>query len=361
MTKISSLYVHIPFCEHICTYCDFCKMFYNEKLCDKYLNVLINELNNLKIKNKLKTIYIGGGSPSCLNEKELEKLLKELNKYLDINYEFTIEVNPENITEEKVKLFKKYGINRVSIGVQSFNKDILNFLGRKHDFNDVKRTVDLLNKYDITNYSFDFIYGIKGLTIEMIKKDLELIFSLNPKHLSFYSLILEDNTIIKVNNYKELDEDNVREQYDFIYDELYKRGYIRYEVSNFAKDNYESKHNLVYWNNEEYYAIGVGASSYVNGIRYTTSRNITKYVNNTIEKESFITNKEKEYIMLKLRLVKGIDLNEYKKLFKKDFFAEYKDITNKFLKNNLLIIDKNYLKTTYNGMMLLDSILVEYM
>lgn len=361
MMKISSLYVHIPFCEHICTYCDFCKMFYNEKLCDKYLDVLNNELNNLKIKNKLKTIYIGGGSPSCLNEKQLERLLKELYKYLDINYEFTIEVNPENINEEKIKLFKRYGINRVSIGVQSFNEDVLKFLGRKHDYSDVKNTVNLLNKYGISNYSFDFIYGIRGLTTNIIEKDLELIFSLNPKHLSFYSLILEDNTIIKVNDYKELDEDSVREQYDFIYNELNKNGYIRYEVSNFSKDGYESKHNLVYWNNEEYYAVGVGASSYVNGIRYTTSRSITKYVNNIIKKESFSVNKEKEYIMLKLRLDKGIDLDEYKKIFKKDFLNEYKTITDKFLKNKLLIIDKNYLKATYNGMMLLDSILVDYM
>lgn len=361
MTKINSLYVHIPFCENICTYCDFCKMFYNDKLCDKYLNVLLSELKSLNIKHKLKTIYIGGGSPSSLNEKQLELLLSELSKYLDKSYEFTIEVNPENINEDKIRIFSKYRINRVSVGVQSFDDNILKFLGRKHKFSDVSNTVSLLNKYCINNYSFDFIYGIRGLNIDIIKRDFNLIFSLNPKHLSFYSLILEDNTIIKINNYSEIDEDSVREQYDFIFKNIEKEGYFRYEVSNFARKGYESKHNLVYWNNEEYYAIGVSASSYVRGVRYTTSRNITKYINNKIEKESFIADKEKEYIMLKLRLVEGFNLDEYKRIFKKDFILEYKTITDKFIKNNLLIIEKNYIKTTYNGMMLLDSILVEYM
>ena len=147
MKKITSLYVHIPFCEHICSYCDFCKMFYNEKMCDDYINVLIKELENLNIDHKLKTIYIGGGTPSSLNEKQLDVLLSNLSVYLEKEHEFSIEVNPENVTEDKIKLFAKYGVNRVSVGVQSFENGILSFLGRKHNYNDVKKAVNLLNKY----------------------------------------------------------------------------------------------------------------------------------------------------------------------------------------------------------------------
>jgi len=361
MKKISSLYVHIPFCEHICNYCDFCKVFYNENICDKYLDVLLNELYSCKIDNKLKTIYIGAVSPSILNNNQLERLLNSLHSYLDKDYEFSVEVNPENINEEKIELLKKYGVNRVSIGIQTFNKKIIEFLGRKHSYDDVKKCVKLLNDTGITNYSFDFIYGINEQAIENINTDLELAFSLKPKHLSLYSLILEDNTILKINKYKELDEDTVREHYDFIYDKLKEKGFNRYEVSNFALNGYECKHNLVYWNNEEYYAIGVSASSYVNGFRYTTNRNISDYLKGVIKKEKYEVEKEKEYIMLKLRLDEGINLIEYKSIFLEDFLLKYGSVVNEMIVNNLLEVKDNYLKTTYDGMLLLDSILLRLM
>ena len=361
MKKITSLYVHIPFCNHICSYCDFCKMFYDDKIVDKYLVVLINELESLKINHKLKTIYIGGGTPSSLNVFQLDKLLNALFNYLDVEYEFTIEVNPENVSEEKIQLFAKYGINRVSVGVQSFDKSILSFLNREHSYDDVKKVVELLNKYDIYNYSFDFIYGIKNQNINVIKNDLNLAVELKPKHLSFYSLILEDNTVLKINEYEEEDQDVVRNQYDFIYSKLGNNGYTRYEVSNFSLKGYESKHNLVYWNNEEYYAIGVGASSYVNGIRFTASKNITNYLKNKIDKEKYEVEKEKEYIMLKLRLDKGFNLNDYKSIFNEDFLLKYKSVVESLIDASLVEIKNNYFKTTYEGMMLLDSILVKLM
>ena len=358
---INSLYIHIPFCNHICSYCDFCKMFYDEKICDKYIDVLLDELHNLDINHKLKTIYIGGGTPSSLNIFQLGRLLSNVSKYLDKEYEFSVEVNPDSLDEEKVKLFSKYGVNRVSIGVQTFDNDILKFLKRNHSYEDVKRVVDLLNKYNITNYSFDFIYGIKGQSIDLLENDLTKAIELNPKHLSFYSLILEDNTLLMINKYKEEDEDEVRNQYDFIYSKLKENKYYRYEVSNFSLKGYESKHNLVYWNNEEYYALGVAASSYVDGVRYTTNRNITKYIQGDINKESYEVEKEKEYIMLKLRLDKGINLNEYKSIFCEDFLLKYKSVVDDLLKNGLVEVVNDNFKTTYEGMMLLDTILVKLM
>lgn len=361
MKKISSLYVHIPFCESICSYCDFCKMFYDKDTCDKYINILLDELCSLNIDGKLKTIYIGGGTPSSLSINQLETILKNISVYLDNDYEFTIEVNPENVDEEKVKLFSKYGINRVSIGVQSFDENVLKTLNRKHTYIDVSKCVALLNKYNINNYSFDFIYGIRNQSVESLKNDLLLAVALKPKHLSFYSLILEDNTMLKINKYKEEEEDIVREQYDFVYSFLKENNYNRYEVSNFSLKGYESKHNLVYWNNEEYYAIGVGASSYVNGIRYTTSRNITSYLIGNINKDKFEVEKEKEYIMLKLRLDEGFNLNEYKSIFYEDFLIKYKSVVDQLLKEKLIAVENNNLKTTYEGMMLLDTILVKLM
>lgn len=357
MKKInSSLYVHVPFCDHICSYCDFCKMFYDEKVVDNYLGCLFEELNNLNV-SKLKTIYIGGGTPSCLSVDQLDRLLSKLNKYLDDDYEFSIEVNPESVCEDKIKLFRKYGINRVSIGVQSFDDGVLKLLNRKHNFEDVKNCVSLLSKYDINNYSMDFIYGIKGFKVDYLDK----VFSLKPKHLSFYSLILEDNTLLKINNYEEEEQDKVREEYDYIYNELKKYGYNRYEVSNFCLKGYECKHNLVYWHNEEYYAIGAGASSYVNGVRYTSSKSITKYVKGIVNKEKEVADREKEEIMLRLRLDEGINLNDYKSIFNGDFLIKYERVVEELVSKGLVEIKDNCLKTTYEGMMLLDSVLIKLM
>lgn len=361
MRKINSLYVHIPFCNNICSYCDFCKMFYDDKICDKYIDVLLKELKDLNINHKFKTIYIGGGTPSSLKLSQLEKILSSLNEYLSGNYEFSVEVNPDSLDEEKIQLFSKYGVNRVSIGVQSFNRDILKLLNRNHTYEDVKRCVDILNKYNITNYSFDFIYGIKGQSIQILEEDLDKAIKLNPKHLSFYSLILEDNTLLKINKYMEEEEDEVRNQYDFVYSKLKDNEYYRYEVSNFAIKGYESKHNLVYWNNEEYYAIGVAASSYVDGVRYTTNRNISKYIKGDIDKEAYEVEKEKEYIMLKLRLEEGINLIEYKSIFCDDFLLKYESVVKDLLETRLIEIVNDNLKTTYEGMMLLDTILVKLM
>lgn len=361
MSKVDAMYVHIPFCKSICSYCDFTKIFYSFLYEEKYLNSLFNEIEKENI-NLCKTIYIGGGTPSVLSNEGLEKLLSFLFKYLDNDYEFTIEVNPETINEEKVKIFKKYGINRVSVGVESFNEDILNLLDRKHSYDDIKTCIDLLNKYEIFNYSFDFIYGIRGLTINHLQYDFECIDMLNPKHLSFYSLILEDNTCLKANKYKELDEDEVVKQYDYIYKELYKRGYNQYEVSNYCKRGYESKHNLVYWKDKEYYGFGLGASGYVSQKRYINTKNLTRYLNfdyNREYEQLTTTDIKEEFIMLGLRLNEGISLNEYKYKFNEDLLIEKKDEISQLLKNKLIKISNDRLFTTYQGMLLLDMVILK--
>lgn len=361
MKKVKSMYVHIPFCKSICSYCDFTKVFYSFLYEEKYLNSLKEEIKKDN-PNKCNTIYIGGGTPSVLSNNGLERMLSFLSSYLEDEYEFTIEVNPETINEEKVKLFSKYGINRVSIGVESFNDDILLMLSRKHKYEDVKKCVDLLNKYGIINYSFDFIYGIRGLKISHIKNDFKYIDLLNPKHLSFYSLILEDNTCLKAQKYVEEDEEVVVSQYDYIYKELEKRAFKQYEVSNYSLEGYKSKHNLVYWNAKEYYGFGLGASGYVDGVRYINTKNLTKYLNgeNVRNKEKLgIQDQKEEYIMLKLRLNEGFCLEEYKELFKEDLLETKKDELKSLIERNLIKIDKNKVTPTYQGMLLLDMVIVK--
>ena len=216
MKKISSLYVHIPFCEHICSYCDFCKMFYNTELCDKYLDVLLKELEDCNINSKLKTIYIGGGTPSCLNAYQLERFLFELNRCLDDEYEFSIEVNPENISEDKIKLLSKYGVNRVSIGVQTFNEKYLSFLNRKHTKEEIIKKINICKEIGFKNINIDLIYGLPNQTIDELNSDIDEFLKLDITHISTYSLIIEPNTKIYIENYKNIDEDLDYEMYNLI-------------------------------------------------------------------------------------------------------------------------------------------------
>ena len=239
---MKSVYIHIPFCSNICSYCDFSKIYYNKKIIIDYLNALENEIKNKYNGEIVKTLYIGGGTPSCLSVDELEKLFNIITIFnLDNNYEFTIECNPENLDEEKIKLFKNYNVNRVSLGVQSFNPNILKTLNRKHDKNDVFKTVELLKKHNINNINIDLIFGINSQTINDIKDDLDTFINLNIPHISYYSLILEDNTLLALKNYTPIDDDLCASMYEYICDYLNKRNYEHYEISNFSISNYNKK------------------------------------------------------------------------------------------------------------------------
>lgn len=323
---VNSLYIHIPFCKKICTYCDFCKMYYNESQVTNYLKALEKEINLYYKKEKLKTIYIGGGTPSSLKMTELKELFRIINKLNFSNtYEFTFECNLNDINEELLMFLKKNKVNRLSIGVESFNKKILNILGREYDF-DIKEKINLLKKH-FSNINIDLIYGVNGQSLEELKQDLEQFLLLDVEHISIYSLILEENTILSVNNYQEIDEDLCRKMYDYICSTLKEKGYIHYEISNFSKKGKESKHNLCYWNNNKYYGFGLGASGYINDIRYTNTRSLNNYLkgNYRYEEEKMTKKIDMEnFMMLGLRKIKGVS--------KQDFFNRYnkeiKDVFN---------------------------------
>ena len=342
---MKSCYIHIPFCNKICSYCDFCKLYYNKELVNKYLSSLEKEIKEIYKEEVLETIYIGGGTPSSLSIDELEKLFKILsilNK--DKNIEYTIENNFDSITKEKLQLYKKYGINRLSFGIETTNKDYLNLLNRSLSKDKVKEIINYSKEIGINNINVDLIYALPNESIIDLEKDIDFILSLNIPHISTYSLIIEDNTILKINNYKNISEDLDSEMYNYICKRLKDNNYIHYEISNFSKEGYYSKHNLCYWNNKEYYGFGLGSSSYINNKRITNTRSITNYLKEDFIKEEEIIdiNSKIEYeVILNLRKKEGIDLISFKDKYKKDLLSiyNYEELVN----NNFLILKNNHL------------------
>ncbi|MDY0100924.1 MAG: radical SAM family heme chaperone HemW [Bacilli bacterium] len=359
--KINSLYIHIPFCEHLCHYCDFAKLFYDENLANKYLDVLFSEIDSYQIK-KVKTIYIGGGTPSSLNISQLEKLLKKVTPFLSAGGEFSFELNVENITLEKLKLLKFYGVNRLSIGVQSTNLEILKSLNRQHSFVEVEKNYYLARELGFNNISLDLIYGTPKQNIEILEKDLENLLKLNPEHLSIYELSIHPNTVFYLNNIKPLDEDESRKQYNLILKILRNRGYKRYEIANFAKPNYQSKHNLTYWQNKNYYGVGLGAHGYIKNLRYQNTKSLTKYLKGEIiyEKEILSLEDEEKYFWItNLRLEEGFKIDEYISRYGKKRFQRRIDQLKQTGLFKYMIKSNNQVRLNDDGLMLLDYLLIE--
>lgn len=359
---IKSAYIHIPFCEKICSYCDFCKMFYNEELVNKYLEELSLEISDSYNNEILDTIYIGGGTPSSLNIKQLNKLFKILsNLKLNKNYEYTIECNFDNITHEKLDLFKKNNINRISFGLESINKNSLKVLDRTIDKDKVIDTINYCRNIGISNINVDLIYAINNESLDDLLEDIKFIKSLNITHISTYSLILEEHTKLFINGYKYIDEELDRNMYDLICNELNE--YDHYEISNFAKNKeYRSRHNLTYWKNNEYYGFGLSAAGYEGNVRYEKTRSINKYLNHDYIKDDgieYLSTKDKVYyeVIMNLRTKEGIDLELFKERYNKplDYYYNYKDL----VKNKLLVEEDNHLFIPYNLWYTSNSVIVK--
>lgn len=313
---IKSAYIHIPFCNTICSYCDFCKVYYQSKLVPDYLEALDKEITTYYKNEELETLYIGGGTPSALSIEELQNLLKILSRFrLSKSYEYTIECNIESITEEKIKLFAAFGINRISIGVQTFQKRHLSFLNRHHSQKEVFEKVEMVKKY-IKNINADFIYAIPTETLEELEDDLHNFLLLDIPHISTYSLIIEEHTVLHNKKIEPIEEDLDYQMYQLIEKKL--NHYHHYEISNFSLPGYESRHNLTYWNNEEYYGFGVGASGYVNKIRYTNTKSIQRYMKEFKKIESYSVSLKEQIeneFMLGFRKLDGISISHFKNKF----------------------------------------------
>ena len=361
---MKGLYIHIPFCAHICNYCDFAKKIkISQTQEDNYIKKIKEDL--LKNKEHLRdidTIYIGGGTPNALSYNVLNDLLQFIYN-LDINYkEYSIELNPELLDLKTVRLLKNYGINRVSLGVQTFNERLLKLLGRKHTNDDVYQAIELLKSEGINNINIDLMFGIFTETIDEFKNDIKKFLDLQIPHLSCYSLILEENTMFN-RLYKEsdLDEDLTYSMMEYLIKTLKENNYIHYEISNFAKENFESMHNIKYWSKDEYIGIGMGATSYINHKRITNSSYINKYLKDEdyyIE-DLTLFDEKKEFVILGLRKLKGISLNTYKEKYKTDFYDDF-NIT-KLLKNDLIIVEDDTIRLSEKGLYLGNVVFEEFL
>lgn len=361
------IYIHIPFCKQKCFYCDFCSFANKNEMQKKYVEAVINEIKNITHKEKytVTTIYFGGGTPSILNPEYIKNILQEIEssfKILD-DAEITIEINPGTVNEEKLKKYKEYGINRLSIGLQSANDKILKNIGRIHDYKQFEETFFYARKCGFKNINVDLMIGLPTQTIEDVKQTLEKIIQKNPEHISVYSLIIEEGTIIeKLINENKLqlpDEETERIMYWTVINKLKENGYNQYEISNFSKKTYESKHNTNCWKQKQYIGLGTSAHSYLNKKRYSNTNNIEEYIKNiqenniskniTIHEEQTEESTINEYMILGLRMIQGININEFKQKFKTDPTIKYKEILEKLQKENLIQITKTSIKLTKQG------------
>lgn len=356
---MKAVYIHIPFCNTICSYCDFPKVY--SSICNKeqYLHRLKEEIKTNYQKEDISTIYIGGGTPSALSFSELKQLLEITNLFRKTELkEFTIECNIESITEEKLQLFQQYGVNRISIGVETFQKKLISILNRHHSKKEAIQKI-LLTKHYFDNINIDLMYAIPGETIRDLKKDLKILSKLDVPHISCYSLIIEPHTVLYNNHTEYIDSDLDDKMYQFIC-KKFKR-YHHYEISNFAKEGYESIHNLTYWNNEEYYGFGMGASGYMNGTRYENTKNIFEYLNGITKiTEHQLTKKEKmqEEMFLGLRKLQGVNLNSFKEKYhqKIEDTFDIKDL----LERGLLEKNKEYMYIPFKYIYISNEIMMKF-
>ncbi len=355
---VKSVYIHIPFCKNICSYCDFCKFFYNKNWINKYLDSLKKEIEDNYKNETINTIYIGGGTPSSLSLEELKKLFSIINIFkLNLKYEYTIEFNIEDISIEKMKLCKENKVNRISVGVESFNKNNLKFLGRNTN-TDIENKIQIAKEY-FDNINIDLIYALPNQSINDLEKDLDSFIKLDIPHISCYSLILEEHTKLHNMNIKPISEDLDFEMYNLINNKL--KMYNHYEISNYSKKGFESRANITYWNNEEYYGFGVGASGYINDIRYTNSKNIVNYMNMIYKREEeiiSIKDKISYELILGFRKVNGINMKEFKKKYNKDILNMYniKELVN----NKMLEIDNDNIFINNKYLYMSNEILVNF-
>ena len=371
--KEVSLYIHIPFCKQRCFYCDFPTFAGKERFREEYVEALIKEIEDKCSNYLIKTIFIGGGTPSYLEEKELEKLLIAVSKLnLSDKLEYSIECNPGTVNEDKLKIMKKYGINRISFGLQSCNDQLLKKIGRIHTFKEFLENYNLARKIGFNNINIDLMYGLPNLTIQDWKDTLEKISELRPEHISAYSLIIEEGTAFyKLYEKDKLElpsEDDERVMDKLTKDILKSNGYHQYEISNFALPGKECEHNKVYWSLEEYIGVGSASSSYIDGYRLVNTSNINNYIekiNNNIsvvidKYENTIEDEMEEFVFMGLRMVSGIDLLKFKKKFGVDINSIYKEVIEKNIKDGLLVVEENKMFLTAKGMELSNSVMSDF-
>ena len=366
--KPSSAYVHIPFCTQICYYCDFSKVFIKNQPVDAYLEHLIQETRSYEI-GKLRTLYIGGGTPTALSAQQLAYLLTELPKVMDLSEveEFTIEANPGDLDPDKIAVLKDSQVNRVSLGVQTFDNKMLKKIGRSHQEQDIYDNIRHLKQAGFDNISIDLIYALPGQTMDQVKENVAKAIALDIPHMSLYSLILENHTVF-MNRMRRgklplPKEELEAEMFEYIIEELEKAGFEHYEISNFSKPGFESRHNLVYWDNAEYYGLGAGASGYVDGIRYKNHGPIRHYLEaveagkaRITEEHLTLEEKMEEELFLGLRKKTGVSKARFEEKFGVSFDQRYGQVVASLTEQGLLVPDDKQVRMTKRGLFLGDTV-----
>lgn len=372
--KTYGLYIHIPFCEQKCFYCDFASYSGKAKFVGDYLRTLAKEI---KIKTKGKvfdTIFIGGGTPSFLSKEELQLLAESLKDVvLEDGCEFSMECNPGNLTREKAEVIKEMGVNRLSIGLQSSNDSILLDIGRIHTFKEFKDNFLMLRGLGFENINVDLIYGLPNENMHILNETLEQVTELSPEHISCYSLIIEEFTPFYYKHQKNQlnlpDEETEREMNALIINTLKNHGYERYEISNYAKPGYECRHNIRYWEGRDYVGCGAAAHEYVDGERQENIRTIEGYIRSMDEKSTAAVRDHinlrdediEEYIFMGMRLHKGIDKNKFYERFQVSLDSIYGDQIKKYVKEGLLLDSPSNLRFTEKGIEFSNHVLSDFL
>lgn len=372
----TGVYIHVPFCKQKCNYCDFYSVTNLET--EKYLSALKVEMELIKERYDFsaRSIYLGGGTPTVLKLKELEKLLNLINEEIPVreDFEFSIEANPSSLNQAKLKLLKEAGVNRISFGVQSFNNQRLSFLGRQHNRADIINSYALARKVGFKNISFDLIFAIPKQSLAEWKQDLEEAIELAPEHISAYNLKIEAGTEfhkqLKVGDINKISEELDLKMYQLAIDKLREAGYQRYEISNFAQNNFASQHNKIYWKSKPYLAFGPGAHFFDGQARGYNIASLQKYYKqlrkkrklawqeyNTLSQKDLI----EEYLLMGLRLIDGISIIDFNNRFNLSFKELYANEIKELIARNLVSLEEDRVKLTERGLLLANQILAYFL
>jgi len=364
-TNKISIYIHIPFCESRCHYCDFCSSLLAESNVEKYFEYLRKEIKLQEdfLRDKLiDTVFIGGGTPSSVEPRFIKEIMKDLSAFkFSKDSEVTIESNPNSLTLEKAKTYFSSGINRISIGAQSFNEEILKRIGRIHKKDDIYRAIENARSAGFENINLDLMLALPGQKFSDIEESINEVKNLKLPHISYYSLILEEGTKLYRDHKKSPlafpNEDEDRKMYHYVVNKLEKIGLKQYEISNFAKEGFECRHNMSYWKLRDYISFGLSASSNIGNLRYTNFYDFKDYYEALEKNKSPIvfsenlskTDRMNEFVMMGLRLNSGVDIEEFDEKFNENFLKIYEQEIEKNLKSGLIILDDDNLKLTEKG------------
>ncbi len=373
MKKPLGIYIHIPFCMKKCVYCDFLSAPANKDTISAYIDALINEISKCRqntFRHQVQTIFIGGGTPSSIDARHIKRIIKTIYEHFDVSEfaEITIECNPGTVTKSKANAYKKAGINRISMGLQSANNEELKSLGRIHSFEDFIKSYNILRAAGFDNINVDLMSATMGQTVKSYENTLKKVIELGVEHISSYSLIIEEGTpLYEATDLDLPSEEDEREMYYLTEKMLNKAGYKRYEISNYAKPDRECKHNISYWIGTDYIGFGIGAASLFENVRFSNGRDLQSYIdsnglNGPCEEEELSENaRMEEFMFLGLRMMEGISKRYFYRRFKTEFDTVYGKVTKKLVKQGLLIEDDDNVRLSKKGIDVSNYVMSEYL